>query len=53
MNNTDRDVLVPWSDYKEIVSGPQDAVDVISELPIKLSNETLVPAGTVLIAEII
>lgn len=53
VNNTSYDVLVPWSDYKEIVSGAADAVDVVSELPIKLSDETLVPAFSVLIAEII
>ena len=51
VNNSAHDVIVPWRHYSEIVTGSLEAYDVISGKDIVLSENTVVPAFTVLVAD--
>lgn len=53
VNNSGHDIAVPWCHYAEIAEGVQTAYDVISDKNITLSDETIVPAYSVLIADIL
>lgn len=53
VNNSGHDIAVPWCHYAEIAEGIQTAYDVISDKNITLSDETIVPAYSVLIADIL
>ena len=53
VNNSGHDIAVPWCHYAEIAEGVQIAYDVISDKNITLSDETIVPAYSVLIADIL
>lgn len=53
VNNSGHDIAVPWCHYAEIAGGVRTAYDVISDKNITLSDETIVPAYSVLIADIL
>ena len=53
VNNSGHDIAVPWCHYAEIAEGVRTAYDVISDKNITLSDETIVPAYSVLIADIL
>ena len=53
VNNSLEEMTVPWSHYAEIVSGPSEATDVLTGEKILLSDETTVPAKSVIVAELL
>ena len=53
VNNSLEEMTVPWSHYSEIVSGPSEATDVLTGEKILLSDETTVPAKSVIVAELL
>ena len=53
VNNSLEEMTVPWSHYAEIVSGPAEATDVLTGEKILLSDETTVPAKSVIVAELL
>ena len=51
INNTAHDIKLPWDHYAEFVAAPVEARDVVTGAAVTLSGDTVVPAGTALIAE--
>lgn len=52
VNNSGHDVTIPWQNYAEIVNGDQKAIDVITGKELILSAATVVPAFSVLVADL-
>lgn len=51
VNNTDSDKSLDWNHYREFVSGPVEARDVLTGSAVMLQDGLSVPARSVLIAE--
>ena len=53
LNNSDKDVTVPWTRYSEISAGLGEGRNVLTGERMKVSDETPVPAGEALVVEFV
>ncbi|MBR5753320.1 MAG: glycoside hydrolase family 13 protein [Clostridia bacterium] len=53
LNNSDKDVTVPWTRYSEISAGLGEGRNVLTGEKIRLSDGTPVPAGEALVVEFV
>ena len=53
LNNSDKDVTVPWTRYSEISAGLGEGRNVLTGERMRVCDETPVPAGEALVVEFV
>ena len=51
VNNSDSDAKVTWSRFAEITDGLGEGRDVITGEPVRVTDDTVVPAASALVVE--